>query len=113
MTAGAMRERVKFEKLDESAVNLSGSVMNGWVNHYECAARIRFMAGNEAKIQTIIMGQQHCEIVVRGCAKIGEVTPRFRIINTRNLEEYNIRSIVNYDERGEYITFLCDKGVAI
>ena len=111
MTAGQLRERVTFSLQLESD-NSYGGTVGEWEDQFTVAARIKPMRGSEPVIAQRLQGVQPLEITVWSSRNTRLVDTTWRAKNERTGEEFQIRAVTP-DERRQYISFVCDKGVAI
>lgn len=112
MTAGQLNRKVRFDAR-QSSTDKYGNDVAEWAAIVEDEpAQIRPLRGSEDLIAARITGRQIVEIKVRYSARTVQVTTDHRAVNVATGETYNIRSIENRDERGRYLTMLCESGVA-
>lgn len=111
MSAGELRERVAFESIAED--DSSYGIMAGdWEEQFRRAARIESAPGSEPVISQRLTGVNPVWIKTRADAETETVDASWRIKDVRANVYYNIRSVVP-DERGKYIRFLVERGVAV
>jgi SPP1 family predicted phage head-tail adaptor len=111
-TPGELRERLEFQHRG-SADDSYGNVVTGqWTSMHTCAARVMPLRGGENILARRLSGVQPVIITVRECASLKGLTTDDRAVDTRNGTIYNIRSVANVDEHGQYLDILAEAGVA-
>lgn len=115
MHAGAMRERVRFQRRRPDK-DQWGNVEGEWATLAERAAQIRPMKGGEAIEAGKLEGRAPVEIVVRWCHTLGSGASALvtddRVVDVRSGRAFNIRSVENRDQRRRFLTLTCEAGVA-
>lgn len=110
MSAGELRERVAFHSIAE--VDSSFGIEAGeYEEQFRRAARIKSAGGSEPVIAQRLTGVNPVEITVRSDSSTREVTEAWKIVDTRTLQAYQVRSVIP-DERRKYIKFLVELGPA-
>jgi head-tail adaptor len=112
MTAGQLRERVRFERRYAAADDGYGNTVGAWSFLMAMRARIDPGAGREDVLSAKLAGLQIWTITVRWCQASKGLRPADRAINERTGEIYNIVSAANEDERRRYISMTCQSGGA-
>jgi SPP1 family predicted phage head-tail adaptor len=110
-TAGGLREIVAF---DQRALQSDGygNSQADWVERFRAAARIKPARGGETIQAARLAGSQPVVITVRSSSNMRMVKSEWRARDVRSGTIYNIRSIVNPDEKDKFIDMECDAGVA-
>lgn len=108
---GRMRERVRFERRQTSSDGY-GNTVDSWNAITTVAARIRPMSRGETVLASKLQGTRTTEIIVRSSSLTRGLTPDDRAVDTRSNDIWNIRAIENRDEHEEYLTIVCETGVA-
>lgn len=111
--AHKLRERVYFER--RAATDGRGNPGDFERLHPatgSIAAEIMPIRGNEEVLSHRLTGVTVFEIVVRGNDDTAGLRTDDRCINTRSGAIYNIRTIVNPDQRGQWYHLTCESGVA-
>lgn len=103
---GAMRERVTIQAEAQTPDNGGGYALS-WSSVTSCWARVRPLGGREQAARGGLEAAQIYEVTIRRQA--AAVTPENRLL--WGSVPLNIRSVINMDERGEYLTLSCDAGV--
>ena len=111
MPAGELRERVTFS---ERALTSDGygNSLGDWADQFTVAARIRPRLGGEEVMAARLSGRNLATITVRYSSDTAEITTDWRAVDTRTGDVWNVRSVVNPDERKRYIDVLAERGVA-
>ena len=111
---GTLRERVRFERQEPAAADGFGNhTSGGWTPILtQVAARIMPVRGVETIINSGLQATATTTIWVRGSAAAVGVVQSDRIVNERTGTTYNIRYIDNPDERGRFLRFIAETGVA-
>lgn len=113
MPAGELRERVSFQKRGATS-DIYGNTQTGdFEEQFVVAARIRPRLGGEQVMAARLAGTQPVTITVRWSAQTKTIAPEWRARDARTGTIYNIRSIVNPDEKHRYIDVLAEAGVAV
>lgn len=110
-TVGQLRERVAFLEPDEIDDGYGGKTQ-GYVERFQDAARLEPRMGSETVIASRLQGIQPYTLTVRSSAATRGVTPAWRVRNVRSGREYNIKTVVNIDERNAMIEMLVVGGEA-
>lgn len=110
-TAAELRERVAFQRRT-LADDGYGNEVGEWSEVFRTAARIKPARGAESIQASRLSGRQPVVITVRSSSNTRQVRTEWRVIDIRQETIYNIRSIVNPDERNAFLEMECDSGVA-
>lgn len=105
-SAGAMRERIVVQQVTDASDG-GGGYVKTWSTLATLYAYVKPLSGREPYTQGQISPIVQYEFTIR--YRTG-ITPANRI--TWNGKIFNIRSVVNADERDKYLTIRCDEGVA-
>jgi len=111
MTAGSLNQRVEFLEPNRVSDGYGGET-TGYVERFCVAARLQPRMGSEAVIASRLQGIQPYTMTVRSSSETRRVTPAWRVRNTRTGATYNIRTVVNIDERSEFLEMLVVEGEA-
>lgn len=109
--AGSLSERVAFLEPDEIDDGYGGQTQ-GYVERFQDAARLHPRMGSETVIASRLQGVQPYTLTVRSSTATRAVTPAWRVRNVRSGREYNIKTVVNSDERNAYLEMLVVEGEA-
>ena len=109
--AGALSERVAFLEPDNIDDGYGGTTQ-GYVERFQDAARLQPRMGSETVIASRLHGVQPYTLTVRSSTATRAVTPAWRVRNVRSGREYNIKTVVNSDERNAYLEMLVVEGEA-
>ncbi len=112
MSAGELRERVTFGKrpsTDDGYGNEEGS----WQDQFTVAARIQPLKGGEGVQAARLAGTQPVIIRVRWSADTVLIAPAWRAVDARSSIQYQIKSIMNADEKKKYLDILAEAGGAV
>lgn len=113
MTAGPLRERVGFYPrplADDGMGNQQSSYLDE--ADFIVAANIKPKLGGEGVLADRLQGKKLVNITVRCSRATGLVTEAWMAKDERTGVTYNIRSIINPDQRKHYFEMLCEEGVA-
>ena len=120
--AGQLRERVEFELRATIDDGYGNPVSGDWVGAFlddsspqvnkKFAARIKPARGGESIQAARLAGHQPVLITVRSTINTRTVKTEWRVRDVHKDVIYNIRSIVNPDEKNFYLDMECDAGVA-
>jgi head-tail adaptor len=117
MAAGELRELVALEEFAE-VDDGRGNITAAWTERARCAARIQYLRGSEAVMQSRLQGKQPIAITVRRTPAVMDATTAWRARDLRAPNDaqgnptglWQIRSI-SPAERHDYVDFLCERGV--
>lgn len=113
--AGQLRERVAFERRDIVDDGFGNEVAGDWIAAFAptlFAARIKPARGGETIQASRLGGKQPVVITVRSSTQTRQVQTEWRVRDVRHDVTYNIRSIVNPDEKNAFLDMECDTGGA-
>jgi SPP1 family predicted phage head-tail adaptor len=110
-SAGELRHRIVFEKRGTSDDGY-GNEQTTFEEQFTIAAKVQAKFGGEAVTAARLTGEQPVTITVRQSAQTLQITPDWRCRDARSGEIYNIRSIVDPDDRRAWLELLCQSGVA-
>jgi SPP1 family predicted phage head-tail adaptor len=114
-TAGLMRHRVTLQRPVISSDGY-GNETNGFEDVATIAAQISENANGVGGAENVqagkLFGTGYVNITLRKSSDTANVQPEWRVKNTRENHYYNIRQIRNDDERGDFLTLTCQRGVA-
>lgn len=111
MAAGKLKHLVYFDAPVSSADNYGGQV-NSFQKQFEAFAGYTRMRGGETVIAARLTGRQPTVLRVRASEETRDVTPEWRVRDARTGEAFNIRSVMETEDR-QYIDMMCESGVAI
>lgn len=111
--AGDLRERVAFEYRAYSTDGYGNEQAAAWTEAFNVAAQIKPARGAESIQAARLAGKQPVVITVRVSTNTKMVRVEWRARDVRSGVIYNIRSIVNSDERRIFFDLECDTGVAV
>ncbi|GHC61600.1 head-tail adaptor protein [Limoniibacter endophyticus] len=109
--AGSLRERVTFVEL-VSGDDGYGGTFEGWEDAFTDAARLAPKMGSEPVIAGRMQGIQPYTLTVRSNVNTRRVRPYWKARNHRTGTTYEIKTIVNIDERNAYLEMLVVEGEA-
>jgi SPP1 family predicted phage head-tail adaptor len=111
MSAGKLYERVAFESPVEVSDGYGGTI-NGWAAQFTVSAHFVRLRGGETVLASRLSGTQPTIIKVRQSSDTKQVTTDWRARDARSGEVFNIRSIIESDDRA-YLEFTAESGVAV
>lgn len=112
MAAGGMRARLSFERrayADDGAGNAEEA--GPFEAQFFRAARLVPLKGGEGVIASRLAGRQPVAIEVRSDIDTRTITTAWRAVDARSGALYNIRSIADMEQRGRWLTLMCEAGV--
>jgi SPP1 family predicted phage head-tail adaptor len=112
LKAGALRDRVTFQKRTATDDGYGNPISGDFTNQFTVWADIQYRAGGEAVQSERLAGTQPVTIVVRSSSQTRLVTTAWRAVNARSGEIYNLQTAANMDGRGEAIEFMATSGEA-
>jgi SPP1 family predicted phage head-tail adaptor len=110
MTAGELRDRVRFERRQTSDDGYGNTVAE-WIPELSVSARVQPLRGTEAVMASRLQGVQPVLIVVRASAASRAITPEWRAVDARSGTVYAIRTATLRETR-DYVDLLCEAGAA-
>lgn len=110
-SAGDLYYSVAFEK-QGSAPDGHGGTTTGWTEQFRCRAAFHHLRGTETVLAARLEGTHTQVIRVRASTQSRAVTSDWRIRDVRTGDVFNIRDVEPQTDR-QYISFLCQKGVAV
>ncbi|MBL4757485.1 MAG: phage head closure protein [Rhizobiales bacterium] len=110
MRAGNLRKNAQFQ----TNITLSdgmGGVTDGWATQFTQRARLSPVRGKEKVEGGDLTAQATFKLTVRMSVQARTVTEEWRVVIDG--ANYNIRSIINPDERGKALEMVVEGGVAV
>jgi head-tail adaptor len=114
-TAGELRHRIAFDKrqdVNPDAPDDLGNVQSVFVEQFVVWAKVQAKFGGEAVAAARLVGQQPVTIVVRSSAQTRRIATDWRARDVCTGTIYAIRSIVDPDDRRQWLEILTQTGVA-
>jgi head-tail adaptor len=114
--AGDLRHRIAFDKrqdVNPDAPLDLGNTQSAFVEQFVVAAKVEARFGGETVTAARLAGQQPVTITVRQSTQTRLITTDWRARDARTGTIYNIRSIVDPDDRRAFLEMLCQSGVAV
>lgn len=109
MSAGPLRERVRFEKR-AAADDGCGNTRGDWVAQFSRAAAIRPLQGGEGVIAARLSGTQPALIIVRFDSETRTIAPDWRAVDEASGTVYAIKTAADMERRRAWWTMLCEAG---
>src|SRR5258708_3008741 len=110
-----MRHRIAFDERQtvnpDSPADL-GSTQSIFVEQFVVWASVQAKFGGEAVLAARLAGQTTAILTVRLSSDTELIKPDWRARDVNEDVEYNIRSIVDPTDSGEFLEMLCQTGVA-
>lgn len=111
--AGPLRERIAFEAREQIDDGYGNVVSGDWTLLTTVAARVEPLRGAETVQAMRLAGRQPVKITVRRSSLTMQIAPDFRARDVRSGALYNVRSVMNPDEKNRYLEMECELGVAV
>lgn len=111
MNAGRLNKRVAFERPLETS-NGAGGTIEGWAPEFTVWAVYRRLRGGETVQAARLAGSQPTVITVRSSVQARRVTTDWRARDERTGEVFNLRAIVETDDRS-MLEITAESGVAV
>lgn len=108
--AGHLKHSIAFQThavIDDGYGNRRGA----FATQFTVRARIEPRLGGEAVLAARLTGRNMANITVRASANTRTVAPEWRAIDSRTGEVWNVRSVIDPDDRRMFIEMLVEKGV--
>ena len=110
MRAGKLDRKMTFQSPFETEDGLGGRE-DGWTDAFTVRAGYTRLRGTEAVMAARLEGRQPTVIRVRASADTRRIDTDWRAIDTRSGEIFNIRSVIETDDR-RWIDITGESGVA-
>jgi SPP1 family predicted phage head-tail adaptor len=110
-SAGDLRHRVAFDRR-EDVEDEYGNTQSEFVEQFVISAKVQAKFGGESVTAARLTGQQPVTIVVRQSEQTRQIAEDWRARDTRSGTEYAIRSIVDPDDRRQWLEILTQTGAA-
>lgn len=111
--AGDLYYKVDCQKevpgVDELDHEVPGA--GGWVTQFTVRAAYRHLRGGEDVMAGRLQGQHTQIITVRASSQTRQITPEWRLVDTRDGAVFNVRDVTAETDR-MWISLLCERGVA-
>lgn len=114
-SAGELRHRIAFDKREDvnpDAPDDLGNTQSVFVEQFVVSAKVQAKFGGEAVTAARLTGQQPVTIVVRRSSNTVLIGTDWRARDVRGGEVYAIRSIVDPDDKRQFLEILTQTGVA-
>lgn len=111
MAAGGMRARLRFERrgyADDGAGNAGQT--GPFEAQFSRRARLVPLKGGESVIAARLAGTQPVAVEIRSDSDTRTITTSWRAVDVNSGAEYNIRSIADMEQKGAWLTLLCETG---
>lgn len=108
--AGDLYYGVAFDKRAEVDDGY-GNTVSDWQEQFQCRAAYRHLRGGESVMAGRLQGKHTQVIIVRASSQTRQITTDWRVRDTRSGEAFNIRDVTHETNR-QWISLLCEKGVA-
>lgn len=110
--AGELRHRIAFEKRARTDDGAGNEVSGPWQEQFVVSGKLLAKFGGDAVTAARLTGQQPLTITVRQSSDTRQITEDWRAKDVSSGIYYNIRSIVDPDDRKAWFEMLCQFGVA-
>ncbi|MBZ9873487.1 head-tail adaptor protein [Mesorhizobium sp. BR1-1-9] len=117
--AGSLNWRVTFQTRAIVQDEYNNDVLGEFADVFTIAARLQPKFGTDVETVTAarLAALQPYNLTVRSCAETRAVTPAWRVYDARKgmvsglpVRFWNIKTVVNPDERGQYLEMLIVEG---
>jgi SPP1 family predicted phage head-tail adaptor len=109
--ANELLHRVAFDRRQE-VTDAYGNTQTDFVEQFTVRAKVQAKFGGEAVTAARLTGQQPVTIVVRQNVQTKTIAVDWRARDVRSGVEYAIRSIVDPDDKRQWLEILTQTGVA-
>ena len=110
-SAGDLVERVSFQRR-QSVSDDYGNEHAAFQPVFERRAMFIMKPGSEAVLAARLEGRQPVTIIVRFDSETRDVTPDWRIVDLRSGKAYAVRAGEDMDRKRQWMSFVCEGGVA-
>lgn len=112
MAAGGMRARLRFERRGFADDGAGNAVEAGpFEAQFTRNARLVPLKGGENVIAARLAGRQPVAVEIRSDSDTRTITTAWRAVDARSGTLYNIGSIADLEQRGRWLTLMCEAGV--
>lgn len=118
--AGQLNRRVTFQQRQNTFDEFGNEIPGDWADIYTCAARLqpKFGGNAESVVASRLASQQPYNLIVRNCVATRAVRSDWQVVDALQAEDANgasprvfdIKTIVNPDERNQWIEMLVVEG---
>lgn len=110
-----LSERFRFDRRRDTATDSPpgdefGNYDGAWLEQFNLAAKLHFLRGGEAVMESRLKGHQPAILTIRASNQSRLITTDWRAVNVRTGDQYNIRSISPDPDRAS-IDLLIERGV--
>jgi head-tail adaptor len=109
MKSGNLYDLVAFDAPTVAPDGYGGTVF-GWTEQFVTQANIRFLRGGETVQAARLQGRQPVVVTIRNSTEARNVLPSWRMRDARAGTVYNVRSIVETDNR-QFLELTAESGV--
>jgi SPP1 family predicted phage head-tail adaptor len=109
MKSGNLYDRVTFDAPTVTADGYGGNV-SGWTEQFTTQAHIMFLRGGETVQAARLQGRQPVVVTIRNSTDARNVQPSWRMRDARSGVVYNVRSIVQTENR-QFLELTAESGV--
>lgn len=109
--SGHLKHSITLQKqtvIDDGYGNRRGT----FANQFTVKARIEPRLGGESVLAARLTGKNLANITVRSSTNTRMIEPEWRVVDTRTGDFWNIRSVIDPDDRRMFVEMLCEQGVA-
>lgn len=107
-----LRDRVRFESRDTTPDEYGNVQAGAFVARFVRPARIEPLRGGEGVIAARLEARQPALIIVRSDTQTRQITNDWRAIDDRSGRVYAVRTAQDMERRRQFVTLMCESGVA-
>ena len=107
--AGELRHVITIERKATVSDGMGGVKETAWTPWLTVRAKIAAVKGDEVVQSQRLSGVVNYDLTARWSPDLDKVTPGDRAIDAKGLV-YDIRAIVNLDNRSKYLVMICETG---
>lgn len=108
MTAGDLRELLRFERRTIAGDDGYGNTIYAWSKLFEAPARVRPLREDERIAQQRVEGVINYEITIRCQEAASDLVAADRAVDVRDGRVFNLTQAINADEHRRYLSIVAN-----
>ena len=110
-SAGSLYYKVDCQSREKIDDGMGNEISGPWATRFSVRAAYRHLRGGEAVMASRLQNKHPMIITVRRSSNTMQITPDWRVFDSRDGKVYEIRDITPELDR-QYLSFLVESGVA-
>lgn len=107
-----LRDRISFQVRAETPDDLGNPVAGDFAEQFVRSAKVQPLRGGEAVTAARLEERQPVLIFVRSDENTRRITNDWRAVDARSGSIYEVKTAEDMERRREWVTLLCESGVA-